>query len=169
MTKSRLIRSSFLAAAAAILAVSTASAAGPFQFFSVTPCRIADTRNPTNPQGTGGPALVAGTPRNFPVVSVCGVPSDAKAVALNVTVVSPTLEGFIKIWPYNTTQPNVSTINFAAGEPAIANGAIVPTCVPPAGQMTCNPPPNFQVSAVYGTAVPGGTTNLILDITGYFK
>jgi hypothetical protein len=164
-----LIRSSFLAAAAAILAVSTASAAGPFQFFSVTPCRIADTRFPVNPQGTGGPALSAGAIRSFPVVSVCGVPSDAKAVALNVTVVSPNREGFIKIWPYNTTQPNVSTINFAAGEPAIANGAIVPTCVPSGGQTTCNPPANFQVSVVYGTAVTPGSTNLILDITGYFK
>lgn len=164
MTKSLLSRSFFLGAAAAILAVSTASAAGPFQFFSVTPCRIADTRLPSNGQGTGGPALSAGAVRNFPVVGVgistpCGVPADARAAALNVTVVSPTLEGFIKIWPYNTTQPNVSTINFAAGEPAIANGAIVP--------LTVNP--TFQVSVVYGTAVPGGSTHLILDVTGYFK
>jgi hypothetical protein len=159
MTKSMMIRSSFFAVAAAILAVSTASAAGPFQFYSVTPCRIADTRNPSNAQGTGGPALAAGAIRNFPVVGVCGVPTDAKAAALNVTVVSPTLEGFIKIWPYNTAMPPVSTINFAAGEPAIANGAIVP--------LTVNP--TFQISVVYGTAVPGGSTHLILDVTGYFK
>jgi hypothetical protein len=159
MTKSLLSRSFFLGAAAAILAVSTASAAGPFQFYSVTPCRIVDTRNPSNGQGTGGPALAAGAVRNFPVVGFCGVPSDAKAAALNVTVVSPTLEGFIKIWPYNTPLPAVSTINFAAGEPAIANGAIVPLTVDP----------TFQISVVYGTAVPGGNTNLILDVTGYFK
>ncbi|HEV8609737.1 MAG TPA: hypothetical protein VGS98_06685 [Thermoanaerobaculia bacterium] len=159
MIKSRFARSLFLGAAAAILAVSTASAAGPFQFYSVTPCRIADTRNPSNPQGTGGPALSAGAPRNFPIVGVCGVPTDAKAAALNVTVVSPTLEGFIKIWPFNTAMPAVSTINFAAGEPAIANGAIVPLTVDP----------TFQISVVYGTAVPGGNTHLILDVTGYFK
>jgi hypothetical protein len=161
MTKSLLPRSLFLGAAAAILAVSTASAAGPFQFYSVTPCRIADTRNPSNGQGTGGPALAAGAVRNFPIVGVssCGVPSDAKAAALNVTVVSPTLEGFIKIWPYNTALPAVSTINFAAGEPAIANGAIVPLTVDP----------TFQISLVYGTAVTPGSTNLILDVTGYFK
>jgi hypothetical protein len=159
MIKSRFARSLFLGAAAAILAVSTASAAGPFQFYSVTPCRIADTRNPSNPQGTGGPALSAGAPRNFPIVGVCGVPTDAKAAALNVTVVSPTLEGFIKIWPFNTAMPAVSTINFAAGEPAIANGAIVPLTVDP----------TFQISVVYGTAVPGGSAHLILDVTGYFK
>jgi hypothetical protein len=29
--------------------------------------------------------------------------------------------------------------------------------------------PTFQISVVYGTAVPGGSTNLILDVTGYFK
>jgi hypothetical protein len=159
MTTFRFSRFALLSVAAILLTVSVASAAGPFQFYSVTPCRIADTRNPSNAQGTGGPALAAGSPRNFPVLGFCGVPSDAKAAALNVTVVSPTLEGFIKIWPYNTGQPNVSTINFQAGEPAIANGAIVPLTTPG----------TFQISVVYGTAVPGGTTNLILDITGYFK
>lgn len=159
MTNFRFSRFALLSAAAVLLTVSVASAAGPYQFYSVTPCRIADTRNPVNGSGTGGPALAAGSPRNFPVLGLCGVPSDAAAAALNVTVVGPTLEGFIKIWPYNTGQPNVSTINFTAGEPAIANGAIVPLTTP-------GP---FQISVVYGTAVPGGSTNLILDITGYFK
>ncbi len=161
MTNYRFARFALLFASSILLTVSVASAAGPYQFYSVTPCRIADTRNPVNGQGTGGPALSAGSPRNFPVVGVgsCGVPSDAKAAALNVTAVSPTLEGFLKIWPYNTGQPNVSTINFQAGEPAIANGAIVP--------LTADP--TFQISVVYGTAVPGGTSHLILDITGYFK
>lgn len=166
MTKSRIVRSLFLGAAAAFLAVSTASAAGPFQFYSVTPCRIADTRGLGFSGLFGPPALSAGQPRSFPITaSPCGVPSDAKAVALNVTVVSPTLEGFIKIWPANLGQPNVSTINFAANEPAIANGAIVPLALDSGGNTLAG----NQISVVYGTAVAGGTTNLILDVTGYFK
>jgi hypothetical protein len=82
-----------------------------------------------------------------------------------VTVVSPTLEGFIKIWPSNQALPAVSTINFAAGEPAIANGAIVPLAV----DNQANTLAGNQISVVYGTAVPGGSTHLILDVTGFFK
>ena len=55
--------------------------------------------------------------------------------------------------------PAVSTLNFAAGEPAIANGAIVPLSADP----------SFQISVVYGTATTPGSVNLILDITGYFQ
>ena len=52
----------------------------------------------------------------------------------------------------------MSTINASAGEPALANGAIVPLTVDP----------TFNVSVVYGTA-GGGTTHVILDVTGYFQ
>jgi hypothetical protein len=138
------------------LMTGAARAAGPYQFFSVTPCRIVDTRNAVGP--TGGPSLTNGATRSFPIAGQCGVPATAKAVALNVTLVGPTQDGFVTIWPFNTTMPGVSTINAAAGEPAIANGAIVP--------LTADP--NFNISAVYGTAAPG-TANLLLDVTGYFQ
>ncbi|HKD11723.1 MAG TPA: hypothetical protein VKE50_06590 [Thermoanaerobaculia bacterium] len=134
-------------------------AAGPYQFFSVTPCRIVDTRGPTGV--TGGPALTNGSPRSFPIdvaPAACGIPNTAKAATLNVTMVAPTQDGFIKIWPYNTPAPVVSTINALAGEPAIANGAIVP--------LTTDP--SFNLTVSYGTAAPG-TVNVILDVTGYFQ
>jgi len=159
MTRATLRRLLFLVATVSLLTASMAFAAGPYQFHSVTPCRIADTRNPVNGQGTGGPALSSGSTRNFPIVGFCGVPTTAKAAALNVTVVSPTLEGFIKIWPFGTAVPAVSTINFAANEPAIANGAIVPLSADP----------NLQISVVYGAAVAGGTAHVILDVTGFFQ
>jgi len=169
MTNYRFSRFALLFVASILLTVSVASAAGPYQFYSVTPCRIADTRGLGFSGLSGPPALPAGSPRNFPVLGLCGLPSDSKAIAFNVTAVSPSLEGFIKIWPYNTSQPNVSTINFQAGEPAIANGAIVPTCIPAGAATTCTPDANLQISVVYGTAVPGGNTHLILDVTGFFK
>ena len=85
--------------------------------------------------------------------------STAKAAVLNVTLVAPSLDGFLSIWPFNTPAPLVSTINAAAGEPAIANGAIVP--------LTTDP--SFNISLIYGTAVSGGTAHVILDVTGYFQ
>lgn len=166
MNRSSFSRFAFLLVAAILLTVSVASAAGPFQFYSVTPCRIADTRPGMGFAGLfGPPALAGGVDRFFPITLQCGIPNDAKAVALNVTVVSPTLEGFIKIWPSNQVKPAVSTINFAAGEPAIANGAIVPLAVDNQGNTLAG----NQIGVVYGTAVPGGSTNLILDVTGFFK
>jgi hypothetical protein len=157
MSKALLARFSLLGFLGTFLAVSVAQAAGPYQFFSVPPCRIADTRGPVGP--TGGPSLASGSARNFPITGLCNVPSTAKAAVLNVTLVQPSMDGFLLIWPYNTTMPVVSTINAAAGEPAIANGAIVP--------LTTDP--NFNISVVYGTGSPGGTANVILDVTGYFQ
>ncbi len=56
------------------------------EFFPLTPCRIADTRNATGP--LGGPSLTGGVGRAFPVQSsVCGIPSTAKAYSLNITAV----------------------------------------------------------------------------------
>lgn len=156
MKSSRISRVLLAAGVATAAGAARAQAAGPYQFFAVAPCRIADTRNPVGP--SGGPALSSGSVRNFPVAGQCGVPSGAKAVAFNVTLVGPTRDGFVTIWPYNTAMPTVSTINAAAGEPAIANGAIVP--------VTSDP--NFGVAAVYGTAL-AGSANLVLDVTGYFQ
>ena len=65
MNKPVVLRATLVAAVLALLTVSAAEAAGPFQFFSVTPCRIVDTRGPTGV--TGGPALSAGAARNFPI------------------------------------------------------------------------------------------------------
>jgi hypothetical protein len=29
--------------------------------------------------------------------------------------------------------------------------------------------PSFNISLIYGTAVPGGSAHVILDVTGYFQ
>jgi hypothetical protein len=141
---------------AMLLAVAEASAAGPFQFYTVTPCRVVDTRNPVGPQG--GPSLSGSATRSFPITGTCGIPSTAKAVVFNVAIVAPTGSGHLRMWPYNTTMPLVSTINFDAGEPAIANGATTP--------LTTDPTAN--ISVYLGTGA-GSYADLVLDVTGYFQ
>lgn len=123
-----------------------------FQYFAVTPCRAADTRT-----GQGG-IIQASVFRAFTIKGVCGVPGTAKAVSLNLTIVSPTADGFFSMWPYGGSFPVVSTINFVAGEPAIANGAIVPLAVG-----------TPDLYGGYGTATGSGQTQAILDVTGYFQ
>ena len=56
------------------------------QFYTLPPCRLIDTRNPAGP--LGAPALLpAPAPdRAFAIAGVCGVPADARAVFLTVTV-----------------------------------------------------------------------------------
>ena len=139
-----------------LLAASSASAAGPYQFFTLAPCRVVDTRNPPGP--LGGPALAGTATRSFPITGTCAIPSTAKAVVFNVAIVGPTGSGHLRMWPYNTTMPLVATINFDAGEPAIANGAITP--------LTTDPTAN--ISVYLGTGV-GTHADLVLDVTGYFQ
>ena len=56
----------------------------PSAFYTVTPCRIVDTRNANGP--FGGPALPAMATRDFSMRGNCGISSTARAVSLNVTV-----------------------------------------------------------------------------------
>jgi hypothetical protein len=147
--RSLLFAASFVAVG---LVSQAAQAQTGLQFFAVTPCRAADTR-----AGSGG-IMTASIQRNFTIKGVCGVPATAKAVSLNVTVVGPTQDGFVSLWPTGGAFPVVSTVNFNAGEPALANGAIVPLAV-------ATP----DLATIYGTATGSGSINTILDITGYFQ
>ena len=155
MSKVRIGRALFIAASivgAGFIARPAQSQTG-LQFFAVTPCRAADTRT-----GFGG-ILPASTVRNFTIKTVCGIPTTAKAVSVNVTVVAPNADGFFFVWPAGGTIPGVSTINFNAGEPAIANGAIVPL-------NTAGVP---DLSGAYGTAIGSCNAHVVLDDTGYFQ
>ena len=158
MNKALFGRSALFAAAAAIWMSSSVQAAGPYQFFPVTPCRVVDTRGPVGL--TGGPALFANTTRSFPVVNSCGVPNTAKAAALNVTVVGPTDYGDLRVFPSSTPVPLASVINFTTADFAVANGAIIPLSNIGGFDIT------VQTDMSAGS---NGTAHLVLDVTGYFQ
>ncbi len=122
------------------------------QFQPLTPCRVVDTRHPDGP--FGGPAISGHSSRDFPLSRAdnpCGIPSDAIAYSVNVTVVPQTTLGYLTIWPAGEGQPTVSTLNSLDGR-LKANAAIIPAGTP-----------NGSVS-VYVT----NTTDVVLDINGYF-
>jgi hypothetical protein len=126
-----------------------AGTASALSFYPVTPCRIADTRQPAGP--LGGPYLVANTSRAFPAQSsTCGLPATAQAYSLNVTAVPHTTLNYLTIWPTGQAQPNVSTLNSSTGA-VTANAAIVP--VGSGGDVSVY---------VYDDA------DVILDVNGYF-
>lgn len=88
---------------------------------AAAPFRVFDTRNAV---GTTGASMLAGERRRVRVAGVGAVPADATAVYANVTVVSPSGEGFLTAWPAGGPTPGVSNLNFTAGE-IIPNMAIL--------------------------------------------
>ena len=123
-----------------------------WQFVTLPPCRIVDTRNPN---GTfGGPSITGNTARAFPLGqggNPCNIPSNAVAYSLNVTVVPQTTLGYLTIWPTGEGQPTVSVLNSLDGR-IKANAVIIP-----AGTSSGS-------VSVFVT----NTTNVVLDINGYF-
>jgi hypothetical protein len=126
--------------------------AEPFDFYSLSPCRLVDTRG--EPGRSGGPPVAANADRTFRVVGTCGIPSTARAVSLNVTVVDPTAAGHLRLYPAGDPLPSASTINYSPGQTR-ANNAIVG--VGDHGEI-----------AAYGGR-GAGTVHLVLDVNGYFE
>jgi hypothetical protein len=127
----------------------------PTDFYTVTPCRLADTREPVGP--TGGPALGGGSTRSFPVTGgACGIPSTAVAVSVNLTAVGAAAVGSLTLYPGDAPGPPlVSSINFTAGVTR-ANNAAVPLATDGTG----------TIGVQNGSA---GTVHLVLDVNGYFQ
>lgn len=74
-------------------------------FHPVTPTvRVLDTRN-----GTGAPAAPVGASATLQVV-IPGLPDDAIAVALNVTVVGGTMASHLKAFPKGATEPETAVL-----------------------------------------------------------
>ena len=86
----------------------------------------------------------------------CGVPADAKAVALNVTVALSTSAGVIRIFPGGERVPVASSLSFAAGRTR-ANNAVV----------RLSPDGRGNISVM--SDQPSGGVHVILDVSGYFR
>lgn len=82
----------------------------------VTPSRLLDTRTTQHVSGSGTVTL--------PVAGVAGVPADATAVVVNITVTGPTGAGFLTAWPSGLARPTASNVNFVKTQ-TVPNMAIV--------------------------------------------
>ena len=124
-------------------------------FYTLPPCRVLDTRNPTGP--LAGPSLQPGATRTFDVAaSLCGIPVTAKAISVNLAVTGPVGPGYLTLYPGDAVQvPLASTINFSANQTR-ANNAVLPLASDGSG----------TINVLAGT---GGTVDFILDVNGYFE
>ena len=124
-------------------------------FNGLAPARLLDTRaaGPTIDGSFSGPGpLAADATRDVVVAGRGGVPADAGSVALNVTAVDPTDAGYVTAWPAGQARPTASNLNFVQGI-NVPNMVIVPVGT------------NGAVSLYNGS---GGTTNLLVDVLGWF-
>jgi molecular chaperone DnaJ len=81
------------------------------------------------------------------------IPAGVKAVAANITVVSPTGAGHLSLYPSGTT-PGTSTVNFRAGQTRACNSVLALN--------------NGAVDAQ--AAVTGnGSVQVLIDVSGYFQ
>ncbi len=120
----------------------------PQDYFTLTPCRLFDSRQ-------SGPALASGVNRKVTARGACGISTTAQALTVNVTVTGPTGEGYLNAYPGAGVFPDSSTINFTAGTTR-ANNAVV--LLNADGTL-----------ALYPFVNGPGTVHVIVDVTGYFQ
>jgi autotransporter family porin len=118
---------------------------------ALNPARIIDTRQTASyPYGV---PVSPGTPLALRIADKGGVPNDASAALLTITVDNAPSSGFVTAWPCDLPQPNASTLNLFQGV-LRSNLAMV------------------KLSAVAGTVciavstVSGAPVHLIVDAVG---
>jgi hypothetical protein len=116
---------------------------GGLSLYTMTPCRILDTRL-TTPEGIQGEHTIPVTTGNN-----CSVSGAGKAYVFNATVLPIKTLGFLTLWQDGLPRPTASTLNAEDGA-AASNMAIVGTT-------------NGSIDAF--ADLP---TQLILDVSGYF-
>jgi hypothetical protein len=127
-------------------------------YVPVQPCRLVDMRPGTLPAAGKKTPLGAGVANVHTqqvtgnVGSCVGIPSDAVAVAMNVTITNPTAQSFLTVYPANQSLPNASNLNWVAGGAATPNK--VDVRLSPDGKINM-----FNES---------GTVNVIADVVGYY-
>jgi hypothetical protein len=124
-------------------------ASGDMKYYTVTPCRILDTRS--------GSPISAGSTINFKVAGLCGVPYPAaKAVMVNIAATNTTGPGHLRAFAWGTSTPFAAVLNYGtiSGLNAISNASIIPIC-----ESSCT----WDMS-IYSSS----TTDVVVDVMGYF-
>jgi len=127
------------------------SAGGQFTAESA-PVRICDTR-PTSPVNQCSLKTIAGGNHlDLVVRGLGGVPSDATAVVVNLTGISPSQSTYLTVFPFGTTMPPSSDINLVSGE--VRPNLVVAT-INSSGEIS-----------IYNS---NGSVNVAVDVLGWYS
>jgi hypothetical protein len=124
-------------------------------YFSLSPCRVYDTRTPVHDPLHGG----LDPRRDIQVSGLCGVPAEASAVAVNLTGIDASRTGALIVYDADLASAPTpySTLSLSAGRTR-ANNAIVGLSVD--GKIAA------ELSPVFATS--DDTADLAVDVLGYF-
>ncbi len=89
------------------------------EYVPLDPARLLDTRPGTSTidgEFTPGVKLTGGEEIALQITGRPGIPTNADAAVLNVTVNEPELPGFITAYPCGTPRPEASNLNYVAGQ-----------------------------------------------------
>jgi len=129
---------------------------GESTFVPVAPCRLFDTRPDQNVADSNTTPIGQTATRTQQVtgqVGNCNIPAGISGVAMNVTIVNPTADSFLVLFPADeTTLPVGSNLNWTAGQSPTPNKVDVKLS------------PGGQVKIFNNT----GTVDVLADIVGYY-
>src|SRR4249919_3176532 len=100
-----------------LLTASAASTGTASALVSIVPCRLLDTRAAANPIGAAAKRVQAVTG----VHGDCNIPADAVGASMNVTIVNPTADSYLTVWPADMAQPTASNLNWVAKQAPTPN------------------------------------------------
>ena len=123
-------------------------------YVPLLPARVLDTRSggaTVDHQGEGGGLPAPGSVTEVQITGRAGVPADAAAVVLNVTVTQAQGAGFVTVFPCGAGRPNASNLNYVTGS-TVPNNVIAKIGT---GGKVC-----LYVS---------DATHLLVDVSGYFR
>ncbi len=124
-------------------------------FYPLNPGRVLDSRTGAADSGLTG-LFASSVPRSLATGGHWGIPAGAQAITGNLTVVNQTTRGYVAVTLTSNANPSTSSINFPVGD-IRANGMTVP--LDGSGDL-------FLVfKGTSGLA----RTNLLIDVSGYFK
>lgn len=122
-------------------------------FYTVPPCRLVDTRLAVGP--LTGPALQPQANRVFAVAGLCGVPSTARAISVNVTVIAGASNGYFTLGASDKALPSTASITFNATSIRSNNAALELSTDQAGGFVVFNESPS--------------PAHFVLDVNGYFQ
>jgi hypothetical protein len=123
-----------------------ASASPPFT--PLTPARVLDTRTSI---GDISAPIGARKTASTTVAGRGGVPTDATAVAINITATNPTADSYLTVYPTGRSRPTASSINFPAGS-TVGNFVIA----------------ELGTNGKLDIYNHNGTTDVVFDVVGYY-
>jgi hypothetical protein len=142
-----------------VTTTATATGSGGAQYFPVAPCRLVDTR-------VAGGALANGTQRAVRIggatgfaaqggtAAGCGIPTDARAIAVTLVSVSPAGTGFLLAFPTGGAVPAASTLNYNKGLISSSGATLTVT------------PGRVDALTIRNAGVP---VQVVLDVLGYYR